>query len=390
MAYPAYSKTWSTSFNNGVAAAATAGLTKAKMAMKIKDLMVTAGWAVVQSSNAGVITGVNYGGFQANGCGTADGLPPPNTLPRAPHQATTDPGPPITLPHFTNSIFTTDSWTIAGVALAQSAPSGGHIASASVNDVNQGASGTRHSWTVLERTNGPAPGTVQLLMDIPATTGFDVYFSPTGSFTGGTVTVRPTATDEIILQTGFLGLSASNPARKIHMWYSTDGQCLRIMTCRGGFVDGFILIDRAKNPVTGWTSPYVAMAISSAVASPTITDFASFAASGAVSFTGITDGATANHVGSVTFEAWNTNAALCTAASIGTAVNSFSSTWPVLPMGVAAYTGASSGRLGGLFDIWHAPTGVTNFDTATNATNGVVKLGGLVLPWDGSTVVSFT
>ncbi len=378
MAFPAFAKTWTTSFNNSVTLAASATLTQQKMAHKLKDLLLTAGWTTTESSNAGVVSAVEYGG--SNNGGT---LPFGGTTTCNAGQGT------HTLnSHFGASSWPNDKWAISGAVLTQAA---GHISVA--NDVNPGIAGVRHSWILLSQTGGIASGSVQLLINMPASgTGIGLYFSGSAAFTGGTAIDRPTATDEITLNSGFLALTASNPARIVHLWYSSDHQCTRIMFCRGGFIEAFLLLDRARSPVTGWNNPFIGMALSSAAASPTITDFASVSAITAVSMVGTTNGASGTgFTGSTTFDAFNANAPLATAAGVGTVVNSFDGTWPVLQMGVASNAGYNNGRHGGIFDMWHAPTGITNADTAVNTGgNGVVKLGGLVLPWDGSTVVVLT
>ncbi len=142
----------------------------------------------------------------------------------------------------------------------------------------------------------------------------------------------------------------------------------------------WLQFDKIQNPVSGISNPCV-YAATTAIAgiSATVT---AFITSGTLNMRGA---GPANYVGSATFEGWNTNAPLATANGIGTAVNSFDSSWPVMPMGIAANAASNSGRMGNLYDMWLAPSGIpdgsTFPDSCTARTH--VKMGGLILPWTG-------
>ncbi len=380
MAFPAFDKTWTTSFNNAVATAASATLTAQKVMKQVKDCFVSAGWTIVNHSNAGIISGVKYGGLLGKNAACAN------------PEGHTSVVPPQVFPHWDDTIHgSTDKWTVAGAVLTQdgAASPGPHISVA--NDLNYGVVGTRHSWMVLANTS--LATAYQVCFDLSgAGPGITVVVSPGGLFTGGTMTDRPTATDEKVVSTTFLNRTATNVARKVHLWYSSDHQCTRIMICFGGLVEGFLAFDKAQNPVTGWTNPATCMCLYNQAGSANT--FAVMAAATTINMVGNslgTGAAATSFQGSTTFEAYATNTALPTAAGIGTAVNAFNSAWPVMAMGIASSSGRNTGRLGNIFDMWHSPSGVTDADTFANTGgNGVVKLGGQILPWDGSTAVALT
>ncbi len=337
MAFQANAKTWQVLPNETVLMDSGNGIHQQRLIGKTKNLMVTSfavPWTVQLCSNAGITAGVNYG-----------------------------------------TTGTTDLWAIDNQTLTQS---GGIITVA--NDVNFAAAATRHSWIVLRQT-GIATN-FEVCFDCLATgTGVSVIVSPAAGFTGGSVTARPTATDEKVVSTALFLLTVPNVTHRFHAWQSSDGQCNRIMVWNSGTLNpAWLQFDRIQNPVTGMTNPcvYTVLTSGNGVAAP----FASITASTTYNMRGA---GPANFQGSATFEAWNTNAALATANGIGTSPSTFDNSWPVMPMGLASNAAANSGRHGNMYDIWHAPTGIpdgnTFPDSCTARTH--VKLAGFILPWTG-------
>ncbi len=92
-----------------------------------------------------------------------------------------------------------------------------------------------HAWIVLENVAG-----VQLCLDLNYRRDYDPhqlkgYMSSGGLFTGGSTTVRPTATDEHNIMTGasnaWFGAETTNPLLDYvwHMWHSEDGAVTRLI-----------------------------------------------------------------------------------------------------------------------------------------------------------------
>ncbi len=365
MTFPAHTKTWTTSFNNAVTAAASATLTGQKVVQKFAALLQTAGWTIVSNCNASVVSGVNYGGLVGGSIGPCAGP--------AAHSG-----------HFSTSTSTIDSWVIAGNTLTAAA---GHI---SVATDMLGVAADRHPWKVLRNAN-LASGNYQLLIECVAGLTVNLYVSPSVGFTGGTVTARPTATDEVLLSSTIFNLSATNSQHQFHLWYSSDGKCTRIMTCKAGVINGFFCFDEPESPVSGWSNPTYALV--SYVAAGSANTFAVLSSLTCMNMFGNLYGTstpTRYFQGGTTFEAFATNSPLATTAGVGTVVNSFSSTWPVLPMGIGSNAAGNTGRLGGVFDMYHAPTGLADADTSNTGSVYVVKLGGVILPWDNATAVLLT
>lgn len=85
-----------------------------------------------------------------------------------------------------------------------------------------------HSWIVLIK---PTTGS-QALFNLNETDSrnMEIYWSLGGLFTGGTISARPTATDEITIQTGGFwsgGLQAANTW--VHVWHEDTGARTRVL-----------------------------------------------------------------------------------------------------------------------------------------------------------------
>jgi len=341
MSFPALSKTWQVDANNVLGANNTNVIMWQMILNEIKNELKgfsTSPWTVQYSSNAG-----NNGaaGAASGAAGAAGDL--------------------------------VDRWVVADQA------SGAN----STNDVNCAAAGSRHSWTVLRQTG--IASNYELCIDCSNSTGGlgTIVFSPSAGFTGGTATARPTATDEtvVISNTTVMTFPSANSRYIVHSWLSTDGQCTRVMVMTSGQSNPlYFQMDKVQSPSSGWTTPSICVCVQGATAT-------NLASGTNVKMRG--GGGTPNFAGSFTEERWNNAARLATTALIGTAPNSFSLEWPVLPMGVAANGATNSGRLGNIYDMWWCPVGVNPGDTAgsdvTNRTH--VAMNGCIFPWTGDSTV---
>lgn len=388
MSFPTPDKTWQFSVNNTVAVS-TDGTTAAGLGFKkIKDLMVGVGtnpWVVVSSSNCGVSRAGNVG--------------VPNDLA---HGGGGD-------------VSNSDRWNTGGNVLTAGAdPDGGGPLLPPItidNDVNFNNAGSRHSWIVLRQTG--LYTNFEVCLDCSSTSAGSgvIVFSPSVGFSGGTSTNRPSASDEVYLIGGNSGnqiLPSTNTQRVFHYTQSTDGQCSRLWVYQAGTNVFFWMFDKAKNPCSGWTNPSFAFAESTVTAPDTTNVVTSANLFGNRRFrsgnpgtnpNGLLIGATQEYF----------NATSCRSATgIGTAVNTFSSQWPVLPVGIATdslstsnggtsgvgYTGGNvpGGKLGNIYDMWWRPSGLALGDSFPNnaATRQYMSIGEVVVPWigDGTTLTT--
>lgn len=155
--------------------------------------------------------------------------------------------------------FGTNPLTVVGSSNGVSANLSGTDVLASLSDYVHNSPASNHSWIVLEKVDG-----AQICFDFnhTETNRMDIILSPSAGFSGGTITDRPTATDELVLWandswTGMLGNGTSGGQARGHVMLSTDGLCFRVLIANNGVVGGFLLVDKPGSPVTGWTNPEI-------------------------------------------------------------------------------------------------------------------------------------
>lgn len=120
--------------------------------------------------------------------------------------------------------------------------------------------GNAHSWSI---DSGPG-GMGQVCFDWDSTSdgAFSVYWSPSGVFTGGSTTARPTATDEREVTSGTNGLSTTNGAHTIVSLYAPDSgtEAFRVVFINSNVTAGPVAIlswEHAAETPAAWTDPVV-------------------------------------------------------------------------------------------------------------------------------------
>lgn len=237
-----------------------------------------------------------------------------------------------------------------------------------------------HSWIVLSL---PQVGTnVQICFDFNSSNHMlaDIVWSPTG-FSGGSTTARPTAADESVLWThgstpwvGVLGTGSGGQLRG-HMMLSTDGRCFRFIIANAGNVRGFLLVDRAGNPATGWTNPAIARF-------HTTLNIADWYGSAYIKAVGPL-GAMPLHL---IFELPMTHFAsrLPVTERLNLA-NEISGEYPMTRVGLWHNTAGQKGRHGYIFDFFFTCAVLTNGDTMpADGSKQFVVFGDVAFPGDGT------
>jgi hypothetical protein len=160
--------------------------------------------------------------------------------------------------------FTNNPWTVVGSSDGISAddiPNTSNDYWNVISDLDWNTAGNAHSWIVLERVDG-----AQICLDCNDTTSYpyriDAYFSPAGTFTGGTTTNRPTYTDAVYMSLSegnakyFAGYDAADPIlvdMKLHFWHSTDGLITRMVAFSNNVPHTIWRIENIQDPRTGHT-----------------------------------------------------------------------------------------------------------------------------------------
>jgi hypothetical protein len=236
-----------------------------------------------------------------------------------------------------------------------------------------------HSWIVLKQTG--ISSTFELLIDL-----WDYNFNPRrvfisvdpAGFTDGSITARPTGSSESVLWNNDFFVLTDTVMGSIVMG-STDGTVTRIFTVgANGIVPQYMSFEVPKNPVTGWTNPWIATAYSTN--STTVHAVTSTAFSNTARYKG--------RVGTTDFSAY-----LGGEGFNGTLINSLrrqdydSQKYIGTNISIISETAGAVGRLGELQDCWWWPT--VNLDTSSiilwpSGTRTHIQLGDILFPWSGS------
>jgi len=233
-----------------------------------------------------------------------------------------------------------------------------------------------HSWIVLKQTGCGGQGNFQICFDMafsPAQV-WSIIISTNAGFTGGSVTARPTATDEQLLSTNSY-FTATPSQSVVHVLQTTDGASTRFFLFIGGTTYMTVHLESQADCLASNTAACVAYFQGTA---------------------GFPLGAnsTAQHYGrhnSTTYVAYITGESIpgglvCNLNS--GAQNQLVSAYHLCPMGVYSNTSTVWGRVGRLVDLWWGSSAVAMGSSYPLAGGfQFVQFGAAVYPWNGTTPV---
>lgn len=293
--------------------------------------------------------------------------------------------------------FASNPWTVVGSSNSTTAGMDAVDRWSTAANVVWGATGSNaFSWIVL-RQNG-VHSNFQLLLSCGvfsfASNTFNLHIvaSMGSGFTGGSTTVRPTATDEVELNSNnsqwqFVGNGAANTFR-FHVMQSDDGQCTRLVAYSSTLIGSapiFWLFDRMRQPISQISHPVV-MSLTS-IGSTAIT-YSNLSASSTYNF--------GYHNGLLKYQFTGErylhggNSGLIGNRPAGQVANDFSAEWPLTSIGLYSPTTTKRGRHGEFFDLYWGPSTLLDGDTfPSNGTKQLVEFGDLVFPWNGSTPILY-
>lgn len=244
------------------------------------------------------------------------------------------------------------------------------------------AAGSNHSWIVLRQTG--IGSTAEICIDLSNGTSSNatIVFSP-GGFSGGSLTARPTAADELVLLSNTTWLTSTGSAFTgvVSVMQSTDGQCTRLIFWRGGFVECLWILDKPASAVSGWTTPFFGWirgtsGASTATYAQLLTNNSPV---GKVRI-GTTSGAA-----NLTTEDYQATTIAIGARILTVQDASSPVEYVVTPCGIEVpATVGARGRHGVLADIWAAPSSLRAGDTFPNdSARNLIVAGAILLPWNG-------
>jgi hypothetical protein len=261
------------------------------------------------------------------------------------------------------------------------------------------------SWTVLRNADGFE---VMIECRSGGATGRNlcVAVSASAHFTGGSTTVRPTATDEMVLIDGLSpgqsswgqGSSGTTTDRGYawHLLHSTDGLVTQLVICHNNNATGFWYLGRVSQPVTGWTLPVMGAIWADGATTPVSGAHYTEMADGANTDVGnphalgrFPGGTAKLFATAIAFGTGTANTADYSGRRV-TTINEVSSEWELQQVGLGCATpgfrGMSHGRL---YDVRWTSTGTpTGTDFPADATRVRATFGNIVIAWNGTVPIS--
>ena len=242
-----------------------------------------------------------------------------------------------------------------------------------------------HSWIVLRQPlQGLAPNYLQVCFDWKNFLSYsmDFIFSIGAGFTGGTISARPTATDEVVVftNTTVLDSTAQSGSCGVNCIKSTDGKVTRMILSRDGVLStrAFWMFDELKDVESYWPSKSVLC-------------IAPLTHIGVTGTSNVFTDQTGQHSGRMSWASITGNQLTHSGVGIGTLQKpDFGGAWPTFPCGMFIDLGANKGKLGNFHDFWSVPYTVPTgryFAAHSGGDFEFVNIGGLVFPWNGTPMV---
>lgn len=279
----------------------------------------------------------------------------------------------------------TNPWVVTGSSDASTAgmdsvnrwkPSG----TWDITKLNWAAAGSAHSWIALKQVG--IFSTCELCIDLSNAQHYIITITwCVDGLTGGTTLNRPTGTSITLINNVSWWAYASSTVftAYVHVMQSTDGECTRVV----GFNDDvpylFWILDKPKNPVSGWTNPAVMACMSNT-------------SSSVMTIAYLNDTARLNaRIGTTSATCYMTGEGYGSNLVYENAQyqrpNQISGEITVFPIGIASETTGVKGRHGELYDIWWGPggtaTGIPCGTFPNDSTRKYWSPDTIILPWDG-------
>lgn len=247
-------------------------------------------------------------------------------------------------------------------------------------NIVQGAG--NHSWIVLQQPEqGLSPGFLQVCFDWNSLNySMTMAFSVSVGFSGGSISARPTATDEIIVlsSTQVFSNSASNGSCGVNCLKSSDGKSTRIIITRDSILEtrALWMFEELGEVESYWTTKSVVY-----IAPCTHASIAGASNLFCYQIPGI------EHKGRMTWASMSGYALSQLEAKSSLHRPDYGGGWSVFPCGYCIDTGTSKGKVGRFIDFWAAPYTMPTGEYLGAVSGGnfqIVNIGGLVFPWIGT------
>jgi len=249
-----------------------------------------------------------------------------------------------------------------------------------------------HSWIVL-KSQGTVPYEICIAFDDNTSYQSSFFgFSMTGGFnagaggTDGTISARPTATDEVAVHTtnwNWAGGQFAAFSSMIHVLMSTDANTMMMIVYINGAAVSVIRADIIQNPTTGYAiGGGAGMHFWLRFTNDATNVLAFSQAAGSGNKWSLDDVVGLDGNVFFSYEAIDVTEIACIATFHQP--NAWTGKWPFYPVGVWT-TGAKRGRVGTLSDIWWSSGANAQGDMypAVGSLYQFANVGNMIIPWDG-------
>jgi hypothetical protein len=284
--------------------------------------------------------------------------------------------------------FGTLPWTCQGSSDSSTAALDG-VDRLTSNGAIVAASSGAHSWIVLKQ---PATG-LQVCIDWLTTHGnvyyISVVISVAAGFTGGTITARPTATDEIEIRNDYWHYPTEAWVHVTHVLHSTDGKNTRIVAqvFNGGTDNRALLWEfgRAGSPITEWTTPLIGCIVNLEFESTSIWPLLAPRA-GTPYFYGKAPSGTTMQMFAVAPGSFLLNKPATVTGGADALVDPnvpvlSDGDYPLHELGLVSITSSCKGKHGKLVDLWGTIGANDGYFVSPDRERALLSIGGLVFPW---------
>lgn len=230
-----------------------------------------------------------------------------------------------------------------------------------------------HSWIVLQQTRLGGTGTSQICINLyNSANQISITFSPTVGFSGGTLLTRPTATDEAALLNN-TWINSTSQGGVIHVQQSGDGQSTRFFVFQAGSLVSWLLLETVVTDASSLLT-YKGLAWCS-TSLPTL------------SYLTTTAGwmGTFGSVALIAYTGSESYSSTYVASAMSGVAPELTGGYPLCPISAHSETTGATGRVGRFVDMWFgSPSIVTGSTYPASGARNFIQIGGLVLPWDGT------
>jgi hypothetical protein len=252
-----------------------------------------------------------------------------------------------------------------------------------------------HSWIVLQQ--GAGGGQLCIDLDYVITSSERAYFiwSAGGNFTGGTISARPTASDEISAHSStgnyIAGNQSGTPNQNVyHVMHSTDGLVDRVIICSVGLAHTTWRFEALKNPRAAHTNNPTIVGINSTTSVVETVSGTTRTSTGTSILCTEKDG-TGTRIGLGTrLLGGNAISSLVEETSVSTVVEEWDNeTWALEEHFIATTVG-DRGPKGSAYDSWQGQYSINvTGDTMPSSTTvrEFVAWGLWVWPWTGDSTI---